>query len=122
MPQLTLTKRQSRNQGYDEALAKGVLPLRMMQIPAGTFLMGSPKNVFEWCQDRWQSTYHGALADGSAWLSSRDKYDSRVVRGGSFLNGPGACRAAARQPAKPDDDVSNLGFRLCCSSLVASSP
>ncbi len=43
-PQLTLTKCQSRNQCYDEALAEGVLPLRMMQIPAGTFLMGSPED------------------------------------------------------------------------------
>ena len=44
---LTLTKRQSRNHCYDEALAEGVLPLRMMQIPAGTFLMGSPKDELE---------------------------------------------------------------------------
>ena len=46
-PQLTLTKRQSHNQCYDEALAEGVLPLRMMQIPAGTFLMGSPEDELE---------------------------------------------------------------------------
>jgi formylglycine-generating enzyme required for sulfatase activity len=46
-PQLTLNKRQSRNQCYDEALAEGVLPLRMMQIPAGTFLMGSQKDELE---------------------------------------------------------------------------
>ena len=46
-PQLTLNKRQSRNQCYDEALAEGVLPLRMMQIPAGTFLMGSPEDELE---------------------------------------------------------------------------
>ncbi|MBD2115091.1 MULTISPECIES: formylglycine-generating enzyme family protein [Cyanophyceae] len=46
-PQLTLNKRQGRNQCYDEALAEGVLPLRMMQIPAGTFLMGSPKDELE---------------------------------------------------------------------------
>jgi formylglycine-generating enzyme required for sulfatase activity len=36
-------KRSSTNQYYDEVLAEGVLPLRMMQIPAGSFMMGSPK-------------------------------------------------------------------------------
>lgn len=41
--QVILKERSGRNQCYDEALAEGVLPLRMMQIPAGTFLMGSPK-------------------------------------------------------------------------------
>ena len=45
--QITLNKRQGRNQCYDEALAEGVLPLRMMQIPAGTFLMGSQKDELE---------------------------------------------------------------------------
>ena len=46
-PQLTLTKRQGRNQCYDEALSKDVLPLRMMLIPAGTFTMGSPEDELE---------------------------------------------------------------------------
>ena len=40
----TLAKRQSQNQGYEEFLAEGILPLRMMQIPAGRFLMGSPED------------------------------------------------------------------------------
>ncbi|NMG60867.1 formylglycine-generating enzyme family protein, partial [Geitlerinema sp. P-1104] len=39
---LTLHKRQAQNQYYDEPLGAGVLPLRMMSIPPGTFLMGSP--------------------------------------------------------------------------------
>ncbi|MFQ4134748.1 formylglycine-generating enzyme family protein [Nodosilinea sp. PGN35] len=36
-----LQKRQGRNQYYDEVLATDTLPLHMMLIPAGTFLMGS---------------------------------------------------------------------------------
>jgi formylglycine-generating enzyme required for sulfatase activity len=43
----TVTKRQAQNQYYDEALAEGVMPLRMMLIPAGTFLMGSPDGELE---------------------------------------------------------------------------
>jgi formylglycine-generating enzyme required for sulfatase activity len=46
-PQLTLKRQAGRNQCYDEALADRVLPLRMMQIPAGTFLMGSPDDELE---------------------------------------------------------------------------
>lgn len=42
--QAILKERSGRNQCYDEVLAEGVLPLRMMQIPAGTFLMGSPED------------------------------------------------------------------------------
>jgi formylglycine-generating enzyme required for sulfatase activity len=38
---LTVHKRQQQNQYYDERLGPGVL-LRMMSIPPGTFLMGSP--------------------------------------------------------------------------------
>ena len=40
--QAILKERAGRNQCYDEGLAAGVLPLRLMQIPAGSFLMGSP--------------------------------------------------------------------------------
>jgi formylglycine-generating enzyme required for sulfatase activity len=45
--QLIIKKRQGRNQYDDEVLAEGVLPLRMMLIPAGSFLMGSPEGELE---------------------------------------------------------------------------
>jgi formylglycine-generating enzyme required for sulfatase activity len=44
---LTIKKRQGHNQHYAEVLAEGVLPLRMMLIPAGTFTMGSPEDELE---------------------------------------------------------------------------
>jgi len=46
-PQLTLNRRRGRSQCYEEVLAEGVLPLRMMLISAGTFLMGSPEDELE---------------------------------------------------------------------------
>ncbi|MEL7071702.1 MAG: SUMF1/EgtB/PvdO family nonheme iron enzyme [Cyanobacteria bacterium J06581_3] len=41
-----LISRQETNQYYEEVIAEGVIPLRMMRIPSGTFLMGSPDNEF----------------------------------------------------------------------------
>jgi formylglycine-generating enzyme required for sulfatase activity len=44
---LKIAKRQAQNQYYDETLAEGDQPLRMMLIPTGTFLMGSPEGELE---------------------------------------------------------------------------
>jgi formylglycine-generating enzyme required for sulfatase activity len=44
---LTTAKRQAQNQYYDDPLAEGLLPLRMMLIPGGTFQMGSPEEELE---------------------------------------------------------------------------
>ena len=44
---LTLTRRQAQNDYYDESIGEGVWPLRMMQIPAGSFTMGAPKDELE---------------------------------------------------------------------------
>ncbi|NET33239.1 MAG: formylglycine-generating enzyme family protein [Cyanothece sp. SIO1E1] len=43
---VTINKRQEKNQYYEETLVGGVT-LRMMLIPAGTFLMGSPEDELE---------------------------------------------------------------------------
>ena len=43
----TTATRQGSNQYYEEAITEGVLPLRMMRIRAGTFLMGSPADELE---------------------------------------------------------------------------
>ena len=46
-PSVTIKKRQGQNQYYEEPIVSGVRPLEMMQIPSGTFLMGSPEDELE---------------------------------------------------------------------------
>lgn len=47
----TVDTRLGSNQYYEEALADSVMPLRMMRIPAGTFLMGSPEDEIDRSDD-----------------------------------------------------------------------
>ena len=51
-------------------------------------------NVWEWTQDCWNDNYHGAPADGSAWMTGN--CSQRVARGGSWFDIPRILRAAFR--------------------------
>jgi formylglycine-generating enzyme required for sulfatase activity len=88
---------------------------RQRTIPAGSFesnpwgLYNLHGNAWQWTADCWHDNYDGAPADGSAWAADDCKI-SRVVRGGSWLNGPGSLRAAARF-RNPEGSVI-IGFRL----------
>lgn len=67
-------------------------------------------NVWEWVQDCWNKSYQGAPSNGSAW--QRGDCSRRVLRGGSWYNGPTYLRSAYRSfnAAGYRNDV--LGFRL----------
>ena len=66
-------------------------------------------NVWEWTEDGYHESYEGAPTDGSAWQGDGDK---RVLRGGSWNNGPRNVRAAVRNSYKPALRFSFFGFRL----------
>lgn len=70
-------------------------------------------NVWEWCLDYWHESYHEAPTNGSTWLTDSNS-NSRVLRGGSWLNAPTECRSAYRYNWNSDDRVKRFGFRIVC--------
>jgi formylglycine-generating enzyme required for sulfatase activity len=67
-------------------------------------------NVWEWTADCWNASHDGALADGSARLSGNCSI--RVLRGGSWGNGPGVTRSANRVWIPSDYHDGYVGFRV----------
>ncbi|TGO03097.1 hypothetical protein PN36_12910 [Candidatus Thiomargarita nelsonii] len=67
-------------------------------------------NVWEWCADSWHGTYKGAPTDGQVWRGGDESY--RVLRGGSWLNGPRVARTAFRNWDGSDVRLGYFGFRV----------
>jgi formylglycine-generating enzyme required for sulfatase activity len=67
-------------------------------------------NVFEWTADCDHESYSGAPADGSAWLSG--DCERRIVRGGSWSDGPRRLRSAYRTSNVAAAELRTRGFRL----------
>jgi formylglycine-generating enzyme required for sulfatase activity len=66
-------------------------------------------NLWEWTEDNYHDSYLGAPNDGSAWQGIDTK---RILRGGSWNNGPTRVRSAKRGRDKPAIRFSNIGFRV----------
>lgn len=80
-------------------------------LPANTWgLFEMHGNVWEWVEDRWHDSYAGAPADGSAWIAGED--ERRVLRGGSWFDGPGVLRSAFRFRYTPGLRYGGDGFRV----------
>jgi formylglycine-generating enzyme required for sulfatase activity len=67
-------------------------------------------NVWEWVEDCWNDSYEGAPADGGAWTSG--DCGRRVLRGGSWLNGPEGLRSASRGRGSTGFRFVGNGFRV----------
>ena len=68
-------------------------------------------NAREWVADCWNGDYIGAPKDGSAWTGNGD-CALRVLRGGSWLDGPGGMRSSTRDRGTTGIRFSANGFRV----------
>jgi formylglycine-generating enzyme required for sulfatase activity len=71
-------------------------------------------NVWEWCADPWHGSYTDSPTDGRVWKMSNEN-GSRILRGGSWDNDPGVCRAAIRIRGRRGYFYYGWGFRLALS-------
>jgi formylglycine-generating enzyme required for sulfatase activity len=79
--------------------------------PNGHGLYDMAGNVWEWCWDRYSSTYSNSTDNPTGAVEG----SYRVNRGGSWACYPEYCRASNRFGDTPADRGSNIGFRLLSS-------
>jgi iron(II)-dependent oxidoreductase len=101
----------------DRAVMSGNGTMPVCSKPAGNTAQGlcdMSGNVWEWVQDKYQSSYAGAPADGSAFEGAGPY---RVLRGGSFSDADAwYLRADFRDRGDPGYRLDYIGFRLAKSS------
>jgi len=68
-------------------------------------------NVWEWCQDVYDSDAYSRHSRHNPVITSGGS--RRVHRGGGWGNNPRNVRSANRFRNDPDNTINNLGFRLC---------
>ena len=73
-------------------------------------LFDTAGNMEEWVEDCYHDSYRGAPVDGSAWTSG--DCDERVLRGGSWGDGPLGIRSAARKDEAAYMRPATSGFRV----------
>ncbi|HAV33273.1 MAG TPA: DNA recombination protein RecF, partial [Planctomycetaceae bacterium] len=69
-------------------------------------------NVWEWCQDWYDSKYYAKSAEKDP--AGPASGSSRVLRGGSWDDGSAYLRSAPRGGRTPDRRGNLVGFRVVC--------
>ncbi|NES19365.1 MAG: SUMF1/EgtB/PvdO family nonheme iron enzyme [Symploca sp. SIO3E6] len=92
---------------------KKTTPVGSFKVANGFGLYDMHGNVWEWCTDHLHGNYQGAPTDGNSWLIDNENH-SRMLRGGSWGNGPRYCRSAGRYHFGPDNRDYGIGFRVVC--------
>src|SRR5262249_928105 len=93
--------------------AAGPIPVGQLKPnPWGIFDMHG--NAWEWVEDCWTPDASEIPADGSAFSPSANCTE-RVIRGGSWANGPLMLRSAARRGMNAEFRENHFGFRVALS-------
>lgn len=71
-------------------------------------------NVWEWCQDVFDSQYYAQRVERDP--VGPNVGGTRVLRGGSWADGGGSCRATGRGNISPESTGGHFGFRVVCMS------
>ena len=104
---------------YLQAVRGETTPVGRFQVVNSFGLYEMHGLVFEWCEDDWHDDYEGAPTDGSAWLGRGGLWswlkgfgNTKVIRSGSWNNGPGICRSAYRFYNSRDFRINPFGLRV----------
>ena len=69
-------------------------------------------NVAEWCQDWYQNDFYSQPGTQVNPLCDNSSSNTRVTRGGYWLNFASFCRSASRASMNPSSRSSSAGFRV----------
>ncbi|MEM7510934.1 MAG: SUMF1/EgtB/PvdO family nonheme iron enzyme [Bacteroidota bacterium] len=102
---------------YDDNSLSETSPIAYKR-PNSLGLYDMSGNVFEWCQDKYDSSYYQTLKDQygnqpAANPGGPKAGSSRVVRGGSWDDDPASARVSNRDVGTPYYRYIVVGFRLC---------
>ena len=77
-------------------------------------------NVWEWCNDRWGSTYYSTSPSTDPAGPSSGSY--RVMRSGNWYNGSEYCRSSFRTFWDPGNRAMDIGFRVARTPDFTPAP
>jgi formylglycine-generating enzyme required for sulfatase activity len=88
-------------------------PTEVGSYPANAFgLFDMHGNVWNWCQDWFDPDHYSQSPRDDPQGPAAGTDGRRVVRGGSYNDGPRHCRSAWRAASRPESHGPSVGFRV----------